>query len=98
MLPFDRNAMLTIDEMPNEDLRLVARKCGVEVANQLIIHLQGVSIHVPRRALKKATEKYIRENYDGHNVKELALACGFSVRHVYGVLNLGKNGDRKPNK
>ncbi len=92
---------LSMDEMPNKDLALVAKKCGLDVATKLILHLQGVSIHVPQKALKKVADKYIRENYDGHNAKELAVVCGVCVRHVYGVVGEGpkkKAAARKPVK
>ncbi len=96
MFLLTKKTKLTMDEMPNKDLRLVAKKCGLDVATKLILHLQGANIRVPRRALKKVADKYIRENYDGRNAKDLAAVCEVSIRHVYGVLNGGKKSRRRP--
>jgi Mor family transcriptional regulator len=86
----DKNIKLTIDDLPNEDLVLVAKSCGIEVATQLMVNLQGLTISIPRSAMRKIICKYISENYNGKNVKQLALECGVSTRYVYCVIQKKK--------
>lgn len=78
---------LTIDDMPNTDMELVAHSCGIEVAARLLAELPGLSISVPKTGLRKVINRYIAEEYDGNNVKELALECSVSIRHVYNIIN-----------
>lgn len=88
---WDKNIKLTMDDMPNGDLMLVAENCGIEVATKLMLNLQGVTINVPRGAMRKVVSRYICEHYNGSNIKQLALECHVSIRHVYGVLQKNKN-------
>jgi len=84
-LPY-KNFRITMDDMPNEDLLLVAKNCGLEVATTLMLRLQGLTISIPRNAMRKVIARYICEKYDGGNIKQLALECDVSTRHVYAVL------------
>lgn len=77
------------NEMPNEDLRLVASLCGVHIAVALMEQLAGININIPKRSFMLLKKKYILENYDGTalSVKKIALECDISQRYVYMVLN-----------
>jgi Mor family transcriptional regulator len=75
---------MSIEDMPNEDMRDVAELCGIEVAVSLIKHFQGSKISVPRnRAYLKLAEKFIIANYDGDNAKRLSQVCCCSLDYVY---------------
>jgi Mor family transcriptional regulator len=78
---------ITVDDMPNADMRMVAELCGVEVAIELMRHLGGINIYIPRTAEKEFLKKYVVERYNGHNAKELAIDLGISVRKVFNILN-----------
>jgi Mor family transcriptional regulator len=85
--------IIVFDDLPNEDMRAIASICGIEVVLKLMEHMPGLIINVPKNGMKKVKERYIIDNYDGHNVKELALICGVSLRHIYNVVN--RSGQRK---
>jgi len=78
---------LTIEDLPNEDMVFVANACGLEVAIKLLKDLPGLAINIPKTGMRKLVNKYVCENYSGHNAKELALECGLSIRQVYNVLD-----------
>lgn len=88
-----KNIVLSKEDLPNDDLLLVAEKCGLEVAIRLMNQLQGLTINIPRNALRKVVSRYIREQYNGRNAKQLALECQVSVRHVYGILRKERRGE-----
>lgn len=76
---------LTIDDMPNADMRLVAEFCGVDIAIKLLEELPGIGINVPTNGFKKVLEKYACEHNDGtgDTVKRIALIFNVSERHIY---------------
>lgn len=77
---------IKIEDLPNKDMRLVAESCGVEVALSLLKHMSGVSLYIPKKDIKAALDRYIRDNYTGKNAKELALRFGKSERYIYQVV------------
>lgn len=76
-------SMMEHEDLTNEDMRLVADLLGLEVAYMLIKELGGIHLNVPKRGLCKLHEKYIQENFNGDNAKQLALKCRVSVSFVY---------------
>ena len=85
---------LTVDQLPNADIELVAKNCGLEVAVSLLQNMPGISISVPKAGLKEITREFIQRNYTGKNMKELALRCNLSLSHAYRLLKSGKeDGD-----
>lgn len=85
--------IMIFEDLPNEDMRAIANICGIEVVLKLMEHMPGLIVNVPKNGMKKVKERYIVDNYNGHNVKELALICSVSLRHVYNVLN--RSGHRE---
>ncbi|HNT26534.1 MAG TPA: Mor transcription activator family protein [bacterium] len=90
----DKGIAITIEDMPNDDLLFVAKNCGVEVAAALMLRLQGLSISIPRNALRKVIARYICENYNGNNIKQLAVDCRVSIRQVYAILQKNRRLSR----
>ena len=82
----NKDIAITIEDMPNDDLLFVAKNCGIDVAVKMMLHLQGLSISIPRNALRKVIARYICEHYDGNNIKQLAVDCQVSIRQVYTIL------------
>ena len=83
---------LTPDDMPNNDLALVANLCGVDVAIKLIDKMGGIPIYVPNRPTLALKNKYILKKFDGkrETIKELALECEVSEVHIYNLLRKNK--------
>ena len=86
------------EDMPTEDLKLIAERCGLDVAIKLIEHLPGIQLYISSSAVQKMQEGYIRKTYDGsrQSANRLALECAVSVNHIYNVLKMPSSGD--PNK
>lgn len=79
---------LTISDMPNEDLKIVAEFCGVEIALKLLRELPGISINIPKFGLQKISKlrEYIYQNLCKKSIKRIALDTGLSEVHIYRML------------
>lgn len=77
---------LTIEDMPNADMKLVAECCGIEIALKLLTSLPGISISVPKFGIRKIARDYIIKNYNGKNAKKLAFETGLTENYIYKIL------------
>ena len=82
---------ITIDDMPNADMKLVAETCGVETAVKLLTELPGIQINIPKAGVRRVTWAYVRKNYNGKNIKKLALEVGLSENWLYQILKKDKS-------
>jgi len=78
---------ITVADMPNNDMKLVAETMGVAFALALMRGLGGLQLSVPKNGLKKVFSRIIRDQYDGSNAKELALRFNLTERYVQQVGN-----------
>jgi len=90
MLDDIRNSM-TYDDLPNEDMQLVADTIGLEATLKLMEECGGMQITIPKNFAVKAKRKYIIDNQHIH-AKKLAIRTGTSERYVYNVLNDFRSG------
>ena len=90
---------ITIDDMPNDDLRTLAEKVGVEKTVETILELPGIAFTIPKKPFRAAKEQYIMDNYDGtkYCLNKLALACDLTQKQVYKIIkkNLAKQRIQK---
>jgi len=86
---------ITEDEMPNEELKLIASLCGVKTAIELMKNMPGVMICIPNKSLITLRNKYIRKKYDGSKKSLLALSLSFglSQRQIYEILRKNRIDD-----
>ncbi|OGI25437.1 MAG: hypothetical protein A2287_03430 [Candidatus Melainabacteria bacterium RIFOXYA12_FULL_32_12] len=86
---------LTIEDLPSEDLKIVADLYGVEFALKLMNDLPGVIINVPSNALKKIRNRYICRNYDGSKKSRmtLALECDVTEGYIKRIVWLNKRNN-----
>lgn len=79
---------ITEDEMPNEELKIIASLCGVQTAIDLMKHIPGVMICIPNKALISLRNKYICKKYDGtkKSILDLGLELGLSARQLYDIV------------
>ena len=85
-----------IDQMPNDDLKVVAKECGTDVALALLKNLPGAVINIPKRAFNKVADQFVIGNFNGHNAKQLARVCGYSLNHIYRIVR--RENDRRETK
>lgn len=83
---------ITIDDLPNEDLKFVATFCGMEVALLLIKYSSGMTLHIPQNCFKELTKRYIIKNHDGTRACEmrLALTCKVTERYIRKLIKAHK--------
>lgn len=88
---------VTSNDMPNDDLKFVAENAGIKSAMALILLVPGLTVTIPRNALKTLKEKHILNEYDGtkYTLNRLAVECDLSQRYVYNLIrrNLNKNSN-----
>lgn len=79
---------VTEDEMPNEELKIIASLCGVQTAIELMKHLSGVMICIPNKSLIELRNKYICKKYDGTKKSLINLGKELSLaeRQLYQII------------
>lgn len=82
------------EDMPTENLRLIAESCGVEATIKLIEGIGGISVYIPSSAKTQIKTNYILKKYDGTRdcVNRLAIELGVSANYIYKIVN------KKPEK
>lgn len=69
----------------------IASKIGVDAAVAIHEMFKGQQIIFPQKLYNKEyIYSFIRENYNGHNVRELSQQFGYSDRRVRQILNENK--------
>lgn len=82
---------MTYDDLPNEDMQLIADTIGLEATVKLMEECGGMQITIPRNFAIKAKKKYIIANQHIH-ARKLAVRTGTTERFVYNVLNDYRSG------
>ena len=66
----------------------IASKIGVDAAIAIHEMFKGQQILFPQKLYNKEyIYSFIRENYNGHNVRELSQKFGYSDRRIRQILN-----------
>lgn len=79
---------VTPDDMPNDDLKFIAQKAGVQSALALLFYTPGLTVNIPKNPFKIMKKEYIKNNYDGtkYMLNKLAVECGCSQRYIYKIV------------
>lgn len=88
---------LTIEDLPGKDMKMVAEYCGMDIAVKLIEEMPSMAIYIPKSSVNQLAQDYIRKNYNGSNVKKLAVKTGYSEKQVYRILHEGKKVNKPRN-
>ena len=86
--------IVRVEDMPSDDMRLVAESCGLDVALRLMQGVGGMSIYVPKNPFVILLERIIRQNEE-INYKELAMATGMTERYVRNLARRVRNADKQ---
>lgn len=80
--------LLSPEDMPNEDLRDLAILFGVPFVITLVREYGGAHFYIPKGSIfKKQIELFVKNNFNGHNSRELANACGCSTRKINKIVH-----------
>ena len=75
---------ITPENLPNEDLKMVALLLGLEAAIKLMCEIPGVNISIPKNATLPAKVLYIMEKYDGtkkrYGVQAIHCKCDVTCK------------------
>lgn len=76
---------INIDNLPNEDMKILASIIGLEATIKIMCELQGVLISVPQNATLSAKIVYIQDVYDGTKQSRVKLSklCGLSENYIF---------------
>lgn len=79
---------VTIEDMPNDDLKYIAQNAGLKAAMALILLTPGLTVTIPKNALRSLKERHIINEYDGTKLtlNRLVVECNLSQRQVYKIL------------
>ena len=81
---------ITLENLPNDDLKIVAAIIGLTPTIQLMCEVPGMLISIPKNATLKARVEYIKKHYDGSKKTryELSKICGLSENYIYRIARL----------
>jgi len=79
---------ITSDDMPNDDLRFIAERAGLDAALALIFFTPGLIVPIPKNAFKQLKDKYILNNYrwSKYSMNELSIECDVTPRYIYKLI------------
>ncbi len=78
---------ITEENLPNEDLKILAAVIGLDPTIKIMCELPGINIAVPKNATLQAKIDYVKAHYDGTKKSryELAKMCDLSEGYIYRI-------------
>lgn len=73
---------LKIDDLPNKELRWIARNIGMDVAIKVWRNFKGEHIACPAKIDREIVCRYMREHFT-KTAHELAIDAGVNTRTIY---------------
>lgn len=74
------------EDLPNEDLREIAKEYSLPVAVGIWKKFRGANLALPRRLPQEYAIAYIGRHWTGNNTAQLARSLGISQRTVFDFL------------
>lgn len=80
---------ITMENLPNSDLKFLASIIGLPLTIKLMCEYPGIVITIPKNATFNARKEYVLKHYDGSKDSRLYLSkvCGFSENYIYRIAN-----------
>ena len=87
---------ITMENLPNEDMRILADAIGIEPVKDMITEFSGVTFSIPANAEYPAKVEYIKSEYDGSKGSRVRLSklCGIGERFIYRMLSKKSNSSK----
>lgn len=85
-----------MDDLPNDELRLIAETLGVAAAVTIWRKLAGTTLTLPVRMPREYAIRFIGQHFNGRNVPQLARALGISGRTVQEYLGARPAQAKRP--
>ncbi len=79
--------LITMETLPNSDLKFLASIIGLPLTKQLMCEYPGIVITIPKNATFNARKEYVKKHYDGSKDSRIYLSkiCGFSENYIYRI-------------
>lgn len=87
---------VSIDDMPSDDMKLVAKYCGVDVAVRLMQNMGGLPIYVPKNPFALVVERILKKERNP-DFKDIATSCSVTERYVRNIWRKINAGDNRQN-
>ena len=85
---------IRIEDMPSDDMRLVAESCGLDVALKLMSRIGGTSIYIPKNPFALLISRILRQGKDV-DYKKIAVATGMTERYVRNIARRVKEANER---
>jgi len=78
----------TPNDMLNDDLKFFAETVGMKQALLFVFLVSGITVYIPKNALRLVRDKYIINQYDGtkYTINRLAKECDLTTRQIYRII------------
>lgn len=73
---------ISVDDLPNKDLRELAEIIGIEPTVRMMCHWAGLQVWVPMSGLRTVQQRYVQRYFDGTNAGQLARRLGVTQRTI----------------
>ena len=75
---------ITEENLPNEDMKIIAAIIGLAPTVKLMCEIPGTNISIPKNATLFARTAYIRDVYDGSKKSRIQLSkiCNLSENYI----------------
>ena len=79
---------ITMETLPNDDLKFLASLVGLPPIIFLMCEYAGTTYTVPKNATMRARKEYVRKHYDGSKSSRLYLCrtCHFAENDIYKII------------
>ena len=86
---------MTMKDLPNGDMEMIAKLCGLKAAVALMKACAGDRITIPRSWAKRLRDRMIIEGFDGANANRLSTRFGVTRRYIYKIIERERRSCRK---
>ena len=85
--------LITMETLPNDDLKFLASIVGLPPIIYLMCNYQGSTYTVPKNATLRARREYVKKHYNGSKSSRLYLCrvCSFSENDIYKIASTRSN-------
>lgn len=69
--------------------KLLLEKLGNDITKKMYEKLKGLTLNIPKSLPRSFIDRYIQKNFDGKNIKNIAIDLNLSEKTIYNILNRG---------
>lgn len=70
----------------NSSIKLISDRCGEDIVKKVHKHCGGMNFTIPKLLPRRVLQRYIRDNFNGLNAKNLTIELNISEKTFYNIL------------